>query len=68
MTKKNSKKATKDPRKKKMPKLGGNSLWMRFPTPEEAEAFVVTVENGEGLARTFMPMPEVLEGTRSPTP
>ena len=51
-----------------MPNLCGNNLWMRFPTPEEAEAFVVTVESGEGLARTFMPMPEVLEGTRSPTP
>lgn len=51
-----------------MPNHCGNSLWMRFPTPEEAEAFVVTVENGEGLARAFMPMPEVLDGTRSPTP
>ena len=51
-----------------MPNHCSNTLWMRFPTPEEAEAFVVTVENGDGLARAFMPMPEVLEGTRSPTP
>jgi len=50
-----------------MPNHCGNKLEIQFPTPEEAEAFVVTVENGDGLARAFMPMPEVLEGTRSPT-
>lgn len=55
--------------RKKMPNHCGNDLWMKFPTPEEAEAFVVAVESGESsLARTFMPMPEVLNGTRSPTP